>query len=152
PLLPLHSGQWAVGGWQFKLPTAHCPLPTLILTLLDLRADLPLIGLLGLSVALLTGFDGRGELSLLTVDQILATVGQIGDRLFSARGQIGRAIDAGLVIIGSAFPDLAPGVAGVIKPLACRVGDLRTKLTPRFRGEEQSGDRADAGADQKVDQ
>src|SRR5215468_3945471 len=122
------------------------------LTLLDRRADLALISLLGFAVALLPRFDGRGELGLLTIDQILSPVGQIADRLFSARGHIGRSFDAGLVIVGGAFADLASGVAGVINSLARRVGDLRTKLAARFRSEEQCGDRADAGPDQKVNQ
>src|SRR5262249_36627973 len=139
--------------------TNHQAPTTNPLTLLDSRADLALIGadlaligLLGFAVALLARFDGRGELSLLTIDQILPAVGQIADRLFSARGHIGRAFDAGLVIVAGAFADLASGVAGVINPLTRRVGDLRTKLAARFRGKEQCGDRADAGADQKVNQ
>src|SRR5215470_9386665 len=122
------------------------------LALLDRRAGLALIGLFGFAVTLLAGFDGCGELALLTTDQILAAVGQIGDRLFSARGQIGRAFDAGLVILAGAFADFAPGVPGFIQPLTRRVGDVRTKLTAGFWGEEQRGDRAYACADQEVNQ
>ena len=79
-----------------------------------------MIGLLGFTIALLARLDGRGELSLLTIDQILAQVGQITDRLFSARGQI-----------GCPLADLVSGVTGVIKPFARRVGKFRTKLAAR---------------------
>src|SRR5262249_22525353 len=132
--------------------STHHPLPPSHLTLLPRRADLALIGLLGFAIAMLTRFDGRGELGLLTVDQIFAPVGQIADRLFSAVSQISSAFDAGLVIVARAFTEVASGVASVIEPLARRVGEVRTKLASRLRGEEQCGDRADAGADQKVDQ
>src|SRR5215471_2825780 len=90
------------------------------LALLDRRAVLALIGFFGFTIALLAGFDRRGELPLLTADQIFAAVRQIVDRIFSSRGHIGCAFDAGLVIIAGAFADLAAGVPGVIEPLARR--------------------------------
>src|SRR5262249_3690066 len=137
------------GDGDLVIPTPHSllPTPTLKSTLLDRRADLALVGLLGFAIAMFARLNARGELSLLTVDQTFALIGQIADRLFPAVSQIRGAFDTGLVVVIRAFTDVASGVAGVIEPLARRVREVRTKLAARFRGEEQCGDRADAGAD-----